>query len=560
MGDVIETDVLIIGGGGAAARAAIASRELGSEVVVIIKGSLGGSGCTPYAASEWLAFGAAFGHADPRDSPEQHYRDILEKGAYVCDPRLSRILAYESPERVLDLERRGVRFDKDSDGKFVQRMSDGATYPRACARGAETGREIMRVLSTQVKELGCQVYEDLMAVELISDGTSVYGAVALDMNSYEFKLFYAKAVILATGGAGQLYKHSVFPKGMTGDGFAMSYNAGAELVNMEFIQMGPAILHPTKFDVGGILWKLRPRLYNRFREEYLHRYLPSGVKIDEVYELKSVSFPFSTRNNSMYIDIANFTEIVEGRGTENGFVYFDLTHTDPAVIEKEAEVPFHWLKRFGVDLSNQPIEIAPSVQHFNGGVHVGEWGETSLKGLFAAGECQGGQHGADRPGGDSLANCQVFGYRAGLSAAKLAEKRDLERISRSKINGLIKRLSKPINHQAALSIINTIKDLMWRNVTVVRSEESLQKALNTLNKLEVEAGKWYEEDGDLISSLEIRNMITVGKVIATAALTREESRGTHYRIDYPQRRDSVWLKFVCMKLVNSQMTVQLKNI
>ncbi|MEM3079993.1 MAG: FAD-binding protein, partial [Thermoproteota archaeon] len=241
---------MVIGGGGAAARAALAARERGSEVAVLVKGRLGGSGCTPYAASEWLAFGAALGHADPRDSPEQHYKDILEKGAYVCDPRLARILAYESPERLLDLESRGVRVDKTPDGRFVQRMSDGATYPRACAKGAETGREIMRVLSNQVKELGCDVYENTMAVDLISVRDAVYGVIALDMELREYEVFWAKAVVMATGGAGSLFKHNVFPEGMTGDGYAMAYNAGAELVNMEFIQIGPAILRPTKFDVG----------------------------------------------------------------------------------------------------------------------------------------------------------------------------------------------------------------------------------------------------------------------------------------------------------------------
>jgi len=538
----------------------VAAREQGSEVALLVKGRLGGSGCTPYAASEWLAYGAALGHADPRDSPEQHYRDILEKGAYVCDPKLAKILAYESPVRLLDLEARGVRFDKTSDGRFVQRMSDGATYPRACARGAETGREIMRVLSAQVKELGCDVYENMMAVDLTSTGNVVHGALAIDMETYELKAFWAKAVVLATGGAGALFKHNVFPEGMTGDGYAMAYNAGAELVNMEFIQIGPAILQPTKFDVGGVLWRLGPRLYNRFGEEYLRKYLPAGVTVEEAYALKSVSFPFSTRNNSMYIDIANFTEIVEGRGSENGCVYFDLTHVDPARIEEEAEVPFNWLRRFGVDLRKTPVEIAPAVQHFNGGVHVGEWGETSLKGLFAAGECQGGQHGADRPGGDSLANCQVFGFRAGVAASRRAEKASFRRVSQRRMGKLLEKVPKPIDPQVASKLVKEIQECMWRNVTVVRTEDSLQEALRTLNRLEVEAAGGSIGGGDPVKSLEIRNMITVGRLISTAALTRRESRGTHYRRDYPRKGGDEWLRFICLKRVEDQVVATFKNI
>ncbi|MEM3071993.1 MAG: FAD-binding protein [Candidatus Bathyarchaeia archaeon] len=551
---------MVIGGGGAAARAALAARERGSEVAVLVKGRLGGSGCTPYAASEWLAFGAALGHADPRDSPEQHYKDILEKGAYVCDPRLARILAYESPERLLDLESRGVRFDKTPDGRFVQRMSDGATYPRACAKGAETGREIMRVLSNQVKELGCDVYENTMAVDLISVRDAVYGVIALDMELREYEVFWAKAVVMATGGAGSLFKHNVFPEGMTGDGYAMAYNAGAELVNMEFIQIGPAILRPTKFDVGGVLWRLGPRLYNRLGEEYLRKYLPVGVTVEEVYALKSVSFPFSTRNNSMYIDIANFTEIVEGRGSESGCIYFDLTHVDPARVEEEAGVPFNWLRSFGVDLTKSPVEIAPAVQHFNGGVHVGEWGETNLRGLFAAGECQGGQHGADRPGGDALANCQVFGFRAGHMASKMAEKTSLRKASHRRVKNLIEKLPKPIDSQVASKVIKEIQESMWRNVTVVRTENGLQEALRTLSRLEAEAAEGQRGDGDVVKSLEIRNMIAVGKLVSTAAMTRKESRGTHYRRDYPQKGGDEWLRFVCLKRVDDQVTATLKDV
>ncbi|KUO43206.1 MAG: hypothetical protein APU95_01775 [Hadesarchaea archaeon YNP_N21] len=549
--EVFDTDVLVIGGGGAAARAAIAAKELGCEVTMLVKGKLGGSGCTPFAASEWLAFGAAIGHADPRDSPEQHFKDILEKGAFVCDPKLSRILAYEAPERLLDLERRGVRFDKTPNGKFVQRMSDGATFPRTCARGAETGREIMRVLSNEVKKLGIEVHENTMAVELLKEERTVVGALALDMKNLDYKAFVAKSTVMATGGAGQIYMHNVFPRGMTGDGFAMAYRAGAELVNMEFIQIGPAIVQPVKFDVGGILWRLGPRLVNRFGEEYLQKYLPPNVSTMEVYELKSVSFPFSVRNNSMYIDIANFTEIAEGRGTENKCVLFDLTHVPREIIEREASIPFQWLKKFDIDLRERPIEIAPAAQHFNGGIRINENGESTLSGLYAAGECQGGQHGADRPGGDSLPNCQVFGYRAGVSAALRAKKGPLKKISRGDIEEIVEALPKPLDADEAERIRRKIQEIMWYNVSVIRTDDNLNTAIRTLEDIrEKEIPKATRKDGDIIGSIEIQNMIDVGLIVASAALVRRESRGTHYRADYPRRDDENWLGMIAIKKSN----------
>jgi succinate dehydrogenase/fumarate reductase flavoprotein subunit len=293
-------------------------------------------------------------------------------GAYVCDHNLAKIIAYEAPERFNELVEWGVGFLRGRDGRFRQVMSDGATYPRACGTGADTGRQVMNAVKGQVKERGISVVEGTMMIDLIKQNGTVTGAVGINGESLDLTAFFANSTIIATGGHGGLYKYNVFPPGMTGDGYGMALRAGAKLVNMEFMQMGPCVVSPFKFDVGGILWRLGPRLINGNGEEYLKKYLPSDLTIDELYRLKSVTFPFTMRNPSGYIDIANFTEIAEGRSTESGGVAFDLSHVPPDVIETEASIPFKYFMSKGIDIRKEPLQIATSIQHMNGGILIDE--------------------------------------------------------------------------------------------------------------------------------------------------------------------------------------------
>ncbi|RLG98516.1 fumarate reductase/succinate dehydrogenase flavoprotein subunit, partial [Candidatus Bathyarchaeota archaeon] len=213
-----RTDVLIIGGGGAGSRAAIEADKLGVDVTILCKGEYGESGCTPNSASEWMAYGVALGIADPRDSCEAHFRDIVEIGAYVCDQNLAKIIAYEAPGRFFELVDWGVNFLRDEDGRFRQFMSDGASYPRACGTGADTGRQIMNALKKIVNERGIRVLENTMAVDLVMNDGRIVGAVAIDVDTLEPTFFEAKSTVISTGGAGSLFLHNVFPDGMTGDG------------------------------------------------------------------------------------------------------------------------------------------------------------------------------------------------------------------------------------------------------------------------------------------------------------------------------------------------------
>ncbi|KYH41217.1 MAG: hypothetical protein AYL33_004740 [Candidatus Bathyarchaeota archaeon B63] len=509
-----------------------------------------------------MAYGAALGIADPRDSCEAHFRDIVETGAYVCDQDLSRIIAYEAPDRFHELVEWGVDFLRRPDGSFLQVMSDGATYPRACGTGADTGRQIMKALKGQVMERGINVIENVMVVDLIERGGVVGGAVGIHMETLERIVFLAKSVILATGGHGGLYSYNVFPPGMTGDGYAMALRAGAKLVNLEFMQIGPCVVSPFKFDVGGVLWRLGPRLMNGRGEEYLAKYLPGGISIEDVYRLKSVTFPFTMRNPSGYIDIANFTEILEGRGTERGCVLFDLSHVPPERIEEKASIPFRFFSRRGVDIRREPLEIAPAIQHLNGGVLINERAETNLTGLYAAGEVAGGPHGADRPGGNSLADCQVFGARAGRQAA-LRAKRAVRAISprdAGRIVGLIDSVSRMRGDYNVEPLMGRVKQLMWRNVSVVRNERGLNRTLKELSGLHgIVASRIFVDEEGLVGALELRNMVELGMAITKAALTRRETRGSHYREDYPERDDGRWLRMIEISWDGGGLSVNLRR-
>lgn len=559
--NVLKTDVLIIGGGGAGSRAAIEADSLGAETIILCKGRYGASGCTPNSASEWMAYGVALGLADPRDSCEAHFQDIVKMGGYVCDHNLAKIIAYEAPERFRELVEWGVEFLKEPDGRFRQVMSDGATYPRACGTGADTGKQIMDALKRQVEERSIHVVENTMAVDLVTYQGRVAGAVGVNLETLELTAFIAKSTVIATGGHGGLYKYNVFPSGMTGDGYAMALRAGAKLVNMEFMQIGPCVVTPFKFDVGGILWRLGPRLLNGCGEEYLKRYLPSGLSVEEVYRLKSVTFPFTMRNSSGYIDIANFTEIVEGRATKHGAVRFDLSHVPADVIETKAGIPFKYFVTRGIDIRKQPLEIAPSIQHMNGGILINGKAETTVPGLYAAGEAAGGQHGSDRPGGNSLADCQVFGARAGKYAAERAKNVFAPGFEEAeKIADRIAELEKQRGKTAVRDITSVLQETMWRKVSVVRTEKSLNEAYENLLKYErLTRSELDVCESSLVKALELRNMIDVGLVIVKSALTRTETRGSHYRADYPERNDEDWLKMIEVQKVGPDLKVNTRT-
>ncbi len=549
-----ETDVLVVGAGGAGLRAAIEAKSNGAEVLIINKGISGETGCTKSAASDWMAFGAAFGHADPVDAPKEHWIDIMVKGGLLCDPVLSKNIAFDAPDRFMDLEKWGADFDKTEDGKFVQILSDGARYPRACGKGADTGPVIVKVLMQKANELGVQFVDNISTVDLILDDSgNAIGCYGIDRKTNELIIFKANAIILASGGAGKIYALNVFPEGMFGDGYAMAYRAGAELVNMEFVQIGPSIVHPIHFALSGVFWRLNPRITNRHDEEFIPKYIPDGVDISKAIHIKGVSYPFTIRNASKWVDVGVYTEIAEGRGTEHNGVYMDISHNDPSVIEKEARVPFNHLMKYGIDLRKDKVEFAPAIQHFNGGVRINVKAESTIPGLYAAGENAGGQHGADRPGGNALADCQVHGKIAGENAAKFALSKKQNSISKEKMAELEKAYSEILSEKEGdIPVDRAIADLqwvMWKNASVVRTDEGLKSALTYISK----APSPTVKENEALKYLDYRNMLVVGKMVAENAIMRDESRGTHYRADCKAVNNSEWLKQIVILNKDGQM-------
>jgi len=560
----IKTDVLVIGGGGAGERAAYEAQKLGAKVAIVVKGKLAQSGCTTRAVSELSAYSAAFAHTDPRDNTYMHFRDTVYQGHGLCNEKLVRIFVNSAPKRMLELDKMGCQFVKE-DGKYQQLLADASTIPRACHFGADTGRQIAGALKEQLSKANTEIYENIIITKLLTYQNAVTGAMGFDFKDGGVVIFKAKSTVLATGGGGQVYSLSGQPNDITGDGISLATRVGAKLVNMEFIQFGPALIYPvTGYLLVTSFWKLKPRLYNKNGEEFLTKYLPEGLTAEEVIRSKEFAFPFIIDYPAMYLDIAIHSEVTSGRGSEHGGVYLDISHNDPEEIEKKVPVSFKWLLEHGIDIRKQPIEIAPVAQCFIGGVKYNKKAKTDIEGLFVCGEVSGGAHGAARPGGNLLAISQVFGYIAGKSAAERALPIQGVRIDKKQINQEIQRLNGFLESgdetEDLKNVIHKLRNVMWNNVSCVRNKSVLEKALNIINNLR--KYEWPKVGANSVKSLrkiiELDFMLDVAKYIIISSLIRKESRGTFYRNDYPNMNNVEWLKVIELSKKNDDIEVNLR--
>lgn len=562
--EIIDIDVLVIGGGGAGERAALEAKKQGTEVAIVSKGKLGESGCTTRAVSELSAYSAAFGHSDPRDKPYFHFRDTVDQGMGLANQRLVRILAEDAPKRLVELEKMGARFKKRN-GKFEQLLADASSLARACNFGADTGREIASALKKEILKSQIKLVENVMITSLLTFKGTVVGAAGIKLDTGEFVVFKAKSTVLAAGGAGQIYSLNAQPPDLTGDGFSLAYRAGARLVNMEFIQIGPALVHPIKgYLLVTSFWKLNPRLYNKNGEEFLTKYLPSSLSLEELFTAKQFAFPFMFGYPAMYLEIAMHTEIKEGRGAEHGGIYLDVSHNSSEKIKNTVPVSYQWLKERGIDITKEPIEIAPVIQCFIGGVSFNEKAETTIPGLFVCGEVAGGAHGAARPGGNLLAISQVFGFMAGKEAAKRALPIEKIKVEDSQIQEERERIFSLIGKKKRKDpeeVIQSVRKTMWENVSVVRTKDGLASTLKGLESIRKDTLPHMRasEKKDLAKAVVAENMVEVAHLVTYASLLRDESRGTHYRKDFPSTRNPKWLKTIHLKLENGKNKVFLKD-
>ncbi len=547
--EALQTDVLVVGGGGAASRAALSAAQAGARVLVLAKAPLGVGGSTVHGASEIMAMGASgYGHRD--DGPEVHYRDTMAAATGFIDPALVRVLAEDAPARVRDLISYGVPFDpaghgavhgaqpgEERDFKLIR--SDFGSYARAMGVSGKTGKAFVTALAQQAAAQGVQVRAPVGLVDLLFDASGrVAGVLAYDSAARRWLLVQAAAVVLGTGGAHGLYSQQVSTAEMTGDGQAVLWRAGAEMVNMEFHQFGPALVHPYVQLFSKACFVLHPRMINAAGHEFLADHVPAGTSLDEVYGEKV--FPFTVSNASRWVDIAIAREITAGRGTPRGAVHFSFAHVPPERLQATMPNTARWLHDQGVDTQRDLLEVGIAFQCLNGGVRMTDAdARCNLPGVHVIGELAGGVRGPDRPGGNSLAEGQVFGHRAGRAAALYAQEAGAAGTPQGEalLQRLVRGLAPAADDLPALA--QGLRQAMQSQVLVEKDATGLQQALGTAQRLEAAVAQGGGADAtSLAPVLALQNMGTTAALIVQACLQRRETRSGHYRTDHPLRDDA----------------------
>jgi fumarate reductase (CoM/CoB) subunit A len=511
-----EAHVLVIGSGGAGVRAALEAVRYG-DVLLVTKSVAGKGGCTPMAEG---GYNAALREAD---SCVGHLEDTLKGGAYLNDLELVQVLVNEAPDRLQDLVGWGAVFDVTETCQVAQRSFGGQRFPRTCYAGDRTGHEMMMTLLEQLRASDVEVLQEVTVTDLLTREGAVVGASALDRTG-KLEVIRADSTILATGGGSRVYDVSTNSASGTGDGYSLGYGAGAELIDMEMVQFHPTgAVYP--YDARGRLITEAVRgeggiLRNAKGERFMSRYDPERMEL-------------STRD---VVARAIAREILEGRGTPRGGVFLDVTHLPPAQIEERLPVMLEQFLAFGVDIRKEPMEVAPSAHHFMGGLRITASGQTTVPGLFACGEVAGGVHGANRLGGNSLAETQVFGKRAGEAAGRAPsqgrqpEQRQLDLIER-RLEGFLSGMVNPV------PVERKLQQAMWRGAGIFRTGPDLTQTLAEVEKLgrkKLHAASRL----NLGECMTVHHLCTTAMLVLKSALLRPESRGAHVRTDITQAHDA----------------------
>ena len=561
-------DVLVIGAGGAGLRAAIEAADKGASVGLVCK-SLLGKAHTVMAEG---GMAAALGHVDDRDSWQVHFRDTMVGGKLLNNPRMAELHAKEAPDRVRELELWGAVFDRTRDGRILQRPFGGHTYPRLAHVGDRTGLEMIRTLQDRAVASGIKVYMECTITHLLSRPDRVKGAFGYWRTTGRPVVFPAKSIVLATGGIGRAYQVTSNSWEYSGDGQALAYLAGAELMDMEFVQF-----HPTGMvwppGVRGLLVTEAVRgeggiLRNKDGERFMWKYLPEDRRneyaaTDEEaqhwVDAQSAGLTtdarrppeLSTRDN---VARAIYTEVREGRGSPHGGVFLDISYLPPDHVRRKLPSMYEQFKELAdVDITTGPMEVGPTTHYMMGGIRVdAETGATTRAGLYAVGEVSAGMHGANRLGGNSLSDLLVFGQRTGLAAAASAtEQSEVPYVDPQAIQTAARELAAPFEAGSAASedpyrLHEALQATMGSLVGIFRTEDDLDQAIRELTDLRarwdqvrIGGGRAYNPGWGLV--YEVRNMLIVSEAVARSAKARRESRGAHSRIDFPGP-DPAWAK------------------
>jgi succinate dehydrogenase flavoprotein subunit len=558
--ETVEHDVLVIGAGGAGLRAAIEASAAGVRVGLVCK-SLLGKAHTVMAEG---GIAAALANVDDRDNWKVHFADTMRGGQYVNQWRMAELHAKEAPDRVRELEAWGAVFDRTKDGRILQRHFGGHKYPRLAHVGDRTGLEMIRTLQDHGVHQGIDVHMEHTILSLLKDGDRVVGAFGYERERGRFKIFRAKAIVLATGGIGRAYKITSNSWEYTGDGHALAYEAGAELIDMEFIQF-----HPTGMvwppSVMGILVTEGVRgeggiLLNNDGKRFMFESIPGNYQAqtadneEEGWRYcqghKDARRPpeLLTRD---HVSRCIVREIKEGRGSPHGGVYLDISWIKQKMpnaaehIKRKLPSMYHQFKQLAdIDITEQPMEVGPTTHYIMGGVRVDPDTEMSrLPGLFAAGECAAGINGANRLGGNSLSDLLVFGKRAGEFAATFARENQHGQISTGEIDTVAREALAPFESRGSenpYAIQKDLQETMQNLVGIVRTETEMREALEAIGGFKTRAEKTAitgnrEYNPGWHTALDLKNLLTVSEAIIRAALERKESRGAQFREDYPEK-------------------------
>src|SRR5579863_8445034 len=563
-----EFDVLVVGAGGAGLRAAIDASAAGVKVGVLSKSLLG-------KAHTVMAEGgvaAAMGHVDDRDNWRVHFADTMRGGQCLNHPRMAELHAKEAPTRVRELEAWGAMFDRTKDGRILQRNFGGHRYPRLAHVGDRTGLEMIRTLQDHGIHQGITFHMETTVTTLLLDGGRCVGAFGYDRERGRFLVFHAKAVVLATGGIGRAFQVTSNSWEYTADGHALAYHAGAALLDMEFVQF-----HPTGMvwppSVKGILVTEGVRgeggvLRNKEGRRFMFDDIPANYK-SQTAETEEEGWRYTQGDKSArrppelltrdHVARCINREVKAGRGSPHGGVFLDIAWIKEKLpnaaehIKKKLPSMYHQFKQLAdIDITQVPMEVGPTTHYMMGGVQVdAESQMSSVPGLFAAGECGAGLHGANRLGGNSLSDLLVFGKRAGEFAAKYAKDNSATRIPMDQVEAAAKKALEPFDRGTSgenpFAIQHELQHCMQDLVGIVRVESEMQQALDKIADLRLRAAKAgitgnREYNTGWHTAMDLDNLLTVSEIVAKAALERKESRGAQFRDDYPEKSEE-WGKY-----------------
>jgi succinate dehydrogenase / fumarate reductase, flavoprotein subunit len=563
----IEHDVLVIGAGGAGLRAAIEAASQGVSVGLVCK-SLLGKAHTVMAEG---GMAAAMGNVDDRDNWRVHFADTMRGGQYINNWRMAELHAQEAPARVKELEAWGALFDRTPDGRILQRNFGGHRYPRLAHVGDRTGLELIRTLQDHGIHQGLDVHMEVTILTLLKDGDRIAGAFAYDRERGRFRLFKAKAVVLATGGVGRAFKITSNSWEYTGDGHSLAYHAGAALQDMEFVQF-----HPT-----GMIWPPSVRgllvtegvrgeggvLKNRDGKRFMFDNIPDNYKAQTADNPEEGwKYTQGDKNSRRPPELLTrdhvarmiVSEVRAGRGSPHGGVFLDISwikeklpNAEEHIKRKLPSMYHQFMQLAGIDITKEPMEIGPTTHYIMGGIRVeGDTQMSTVPGLFACGECAAGLHGANRLGGNSLSDLIVFGKRAGEHAAAFAKSNGGVSIDAKQVDASARGALAPFERdggEGPYQVQESLQETMQDNVGIVRAQAEMEHALQEIGKLKQRATRVgvkgnREYNPGWHTALDLNNLLTVSEAIARSAIERKESRGGHFRDDYPDK-DPVYATF-----------------